>query len=81
MGRSIGLLLVEMSAAALPLTFGILCSDGFRHEISSEEIASQFDPHLLMDNNTMSQRAAELIEENKRRGERDNISVALVRTF
>lgn len=62
-------------------TVYILCSDGFRHEISSEEIASQFDPHLLMDNNTMSQRAAELIEENKRRGERDNISVALVRTF
>ena len=62
-------------------TVYILCSDGFRHEISSEEIASQFDPHLLMDSHTMSQRAAELIEESKRRGERDNISVALVRTF
>ena len=59
----------------------MLCSDGFRHEISSVEIFEKFNPGVLLDENVMNTHSEELIELNKARGERDNISVALVRTF
>ena len=59
----------------------MLCSDGFRHEISSEEIFEKLKPELLLDENMMNTNARNLIELNKIRKERDNISVALVRTF
>lgn len=59
----------------------MLCSDGFRHEISAEEIHEKLTPNVLFDENTMNLHSRELIELNKIRGERDNISVALVRTF
>lgn len=59
----------------------MLCSDGFRHEISSEEIFEKLKPELLLDENMMNINARNLIELNKIRKERDNISVALVRTF
>lgn len=59
----------------------MLCSDGFRHEITSDEIFANLRPEMLTDENTMQQRTVELIELNKHRRERDNISVALVRTF
>lgn len=59
----------------------MLCSDGFRHEITADEIFEKFRPGALMDENTMQKNATELIELNKIRKERDNISVAMVRTF
>lgn len=59
----------------------MLCSDGFRHEISSEEIFEKLQPAVLFDDATMSKNTTELIELNKMRKERDNISVVLVRTF
>ncbi len=59
----------------------MLCSDGFRHEISSDEIFEKLNPNVLFDENIMRTHSAELIELNKVRKERDNISVALVRTF
>lgn len=59
----------------------MLCSDGFRHEISAEEIYSAFRPAVLVDAETMEKNAYSLIELNKQRNERDNISVALVRSF
>lgn len=59
----------------------LLCSDGFRHEITAEEIYALLQPGVLFDEYTMQRHAAELIERNKQRMERDNISVALVRTF
>lgn len=59
----------------------MLCSDGFRHEISSDEIFEKLRPEMLMDNHMMNANATNLIELNKMRKERDNISVALVRTF
>lgn len=59
----------------------MLCSDGFRHEITPQEIFEKFQPAALLDNNMMSVNATALIELNKAREERDNISVALVRTF
>ena len=59
----------------------MLCSDGFRHEITPAEIYEKFQPNVLFDDNTMSQNTIDLIELNKQRQERDNISVVLVRTF
>ena len=46
-----------------------------------QEIFEKFQPAALLDNNMMSVNATALIELNKAREERDNISVALVRTF
>lgn len=59
----------------------LLCSDGFRHEITGEEIYAQLQPGVLFDEHTMQQHTVGLIELNKQRQERDNISALLVRTF
>ena len=59
----------------------MLCSDGFRHEITGDEIYASLQPNLLLDEATMQQNTLNLIELNKQREERDNISVVLVRTF
>lgn len=59
----------------------MLCSDGFRHEITPDEIYAKLQPGVLFDDYTMQQNSISLIELNKQRQERDNISVALVRTF
>lgn len=59
----------------------MLCSDGFRHEITPNEIFEKFHPNVLLDDTTMNKNTLELIELNKQRNERDNISVVLVRTF
>ncbi len=59
----------------------MLCSDGFRHEITQEEIHAAFHPSRLLNEQSMNQASAALIELNKQRMERDNITVALVRTF
>lgn len=59
----------------------MLCSDGFRHEITPNEIFEKFRPDALLSDTMMNQNTLELIELNKQRNERDNISVVLVRTF
>lgn len=59
----------------------MLCCDGFRHEITPDEIYQYLQPDVLFDENGMSQNSQYLIEVNKQRHERDNITVALVRTF
>ena len=59
----------------------MLCSDGFRHEITPDEIFAKFQPGVLLDDSTMNQNTLDLIELNKQRNERDNISVVLVRTY
>lgn len=64
-----------------PNTIYMLCSDGFRHEITPEEIYEKLQPGVLFDDYTMQKHAGSLIEMNKQRQERDNISVVLVRTF
>lgn len=62
-------------------TVYMLCSDGFRHEITPEEIYRAFCPYAVPDEAAMNGNARCLIELNKARQEKDNISVALVRTF
>lgn len=65
----------------VPNAVYMLCSDGFRHEITADEIYTYLRPEVLVDAQTMNQYTVSLIELNKQRQERDNISVALVRTF
>lgn len=67
----------------------LLCSDGFRHELSEEEIFTYCHCHLYdLDWNAqnrqenarlMNTRLRELIELNKQRMERDNISAVLIK--
>ena len=59
----------------------MLCSDGFRHEVHEDEMFAKFRPDVLYDAYTMDKHSVELIELNKFRKERDNISVVLIRTF
>ncbi len=59
----------------------MLCSDGFRHEITPNEIFAKLQPSVLLNDSIMNQNTVDLIELNKQRNERDNISVILVRTF
>lgn len=57
----------------------MLCSDGFRHEISEDEIYESLNPINLMNKNAMHSNTRYLIEQVKSRGERDNISVVLIK--
>lgn len=57
----------------------MLCSDGFRHEISEAEIYESLNPVNLMNKKAMHSNVKYLIEQNKQRHERDNISVILVK--
>ncbi len=59
----------------------VLCTDGFRHEITAEEILNAFSPAVLCDEETMYSNSTYLIETNKARMERDNITVALIRSY
>ena len=63
-----------------PDTVFMLCSDGFRHIITPEEIYQYLNPSVLVDENVMKNNAVYLTELNKQRREVDNISVALIRT-
>lgn len=59
----------------------VLCCDGFIHEITSEEIHSKFKPSDNFSEEEMTVHIRELIDLNKRRQERDNISAILIRTY
>lgn len=57
----------------------MLCSDGFRHEVTDQEMYEAFRPGTLVDKSAMRSNTRHLMELVKRRGERDNISVILVK--
>lgn len=57
----------------------MICSDGFRHEITEEEMYEALAPCNLTDKETMHGNAKYLIEQVKTRGEKDNISVLLIK--
>lgn len=59
----------------------LLCSDGFYNQMLPCEIQESLRPSELCNDYIMTQRSLELIEQDKRRGEHDNITVALVRTY
>lgn len=58
----------------------MLCSDGFRHVISSAEINEAFAPSNNKDESAMKANIVKLIELNKEREETDNISAILIKT-
>lgn len=57
----------------------MLCSDGFRHEITEAEMYESLNPINFMNKNAMHSNARYLIEQVKSRNERDNISVVLIK--
>ena len=59
----------------------ILCSDGFRHEITPEEIFNGLEPDVMREAEQMKRNIEYLINVNKQRLEQDNISVIAIRTF
>lgn len=62
-------------------TVYMLCSDGFCHIISEEDMSAFLRPDRNMSVRDMNLSCERLIELNKARGERDNISVILVKSF
>ena len=59
----------------------MLCSDGFRHEITEQEIYNYLNSNVMNSENEMNANMRALIELNMKREERDNISVLTIRTF
>ncbi len=57
----------------------MLCTDGFRHEITENEIYESLKPINLINKTSMHNNSRYLIEQVKNRGERDNISVLLIK--
>lgn len=59
----------------------LLCSDGFRHEVSKNEMYHVFQPYTLTDEKTMKSKIRQLIQVNIDRGEKDNISAILLKVI
>ena len=57
----------------------MICSDGFRHEITEDEIFETLKPINLINKDSMHSSSRYLINQVKSRGERDNISVLLIK--
>ncbi len=57
----------------------MLCSDGFRHVVSADEIQKAFAPSHNDDEKIMKENIVRLIELNKERQETDNISSILIK--
>ena len=57
----------------------MLCTDGFRHEITEQEIYQSLCVTALKDKDTMHKNARKLIDLVKERREKDNISVVVIK--
>ena len=57
----------------------LLCSDGFRHEVSEQEIYEMLKTAATVDGQNMHDRLEQLIRLSMQRGERDNITAALIK--
>lgn len=57
----------------------MLCSDGFRHNITENEIYESLTPINLLNKNAMHSNTRYLIEQVKNRGEKDNISAIVIK--
>ena len=57
----------------------MLCSDGFRHKLSTEEIYEEFRAENIGSAEIMEDKERYLINRVKTRNERDNITVALMK--
>lgn len=59
----------------------MLCSDGFRHVITPQELYQYLNPVTATDSATMQRNLAYVTELNKQRMETDNITAALIRVY
>ncbi len=57
----------------------MLCSDGFRHVLTNEEIYENLRPAALDSMETMNRNCRQLVDIIKTRGEKDNISVMVLK--
>lgn len=56
----------------------VLCSDGFRHKIDESEIYNALNPNVINEKQDAVNNITYLINENKNRGETDNITALFV---
>ena len=63
----------------LPGPLFLLCSDGFRHKISEQELFMQLNPSGLVNEEKMKERLVYLTELVKSRMEMDNISAVAIK--
>lgn len=59
----------------------LLCSDGFRHEVSKEEMYDALKPCDIENKQDMESKLKSLIEINKQRMEKDNITVGMIKVL
>lgn len=59
----------------------LLCSDGFRNKIYSDEIWKTLHNEMIKDENVLFQNLHTLVEENMKRMEQDNITVVAIQTL
>lgn len=59
----------------------MLCSDGFRHQVTDEEMYGVIAPHLLTSEKVMKKSLVDLIDLNKSRNEKDNITAILIKAI
>ena len=59
----------------------LICSDGFRHEISDAEMFESLNPVNLVNEKSMHSNTRYLIDLVKQRKEKDNISAVLIKTI
>lgn len=59
----------------------LLCTDGFRHEVSDEEILGLMSGKLMTNEAVMKKSLIDLIELNKQRQEKDNITAMALKTI
>ena len=59
----------------------MICSDGFRHLISEDELFNSLNPKNLINEEIMLSKAKELVELNKSRKETDNITTIIIKTY
>ena len=68
-----------LTGEAHPGEVFLLCSDGFRHAITSDEIYQTFHPNVLTSGEIMNRRLKEMTDLNIARHEDDNISAMLIK--
>lgn len=59
----------------------LLCSDGFRHKVTKEDMENAFSEENPKTTVELMNTVAYLTEENKKRGEHDNITACVARVF
>lgn len=59
----------------------MLCTDGFRHEISNDEFLGLLSSNIMTNEAIMKKSLIDLVELNKKREEKDNITAMLLKTI